>query len=64
MGYNHWGDCIIGSNKTEFIRIINLYSHSGLSDLEYRELPNEDKKIFIDTYNDFIKEYKWGQNNG
>lgn len=64
LGYNNWGDCIIGSDKTEFIRIINLYSHSRLSDLEYRELPNEDKKIFIDTYNDFIKEYKWGKNNG
>lgn len=64
LGYNNWGDCIIGSNKTKFIRIINLYSHSRLSDLEYNELPYEEKRIFTDAYNDFIKEFKWGQNNG
>lgn len=63
LGYNNWGDCIESTNKKEFIRIINLYSHSRLSDLEYKELPDEDKKIFIDTYNEFIKEFKWGQNN-
>ena len=64
LGYSNWGDCIVGANKKEFIRMINLYSHSRLSDLEYKELPDYDKKIFIDTYNDFIMEFKWGQNNG
>lgn len=64
MGYSNWADCIENDKKQEFIRIINLYSHSRLSDIEYRELTYDDKELFIDTYNKFVKDFKWGKIDG
>lgn len=61
LGYSNWGDCIEIDKKQEFIRIINLYSHSRLSDIEYKELTYDDKELFIDTYSKFIEDFKWGK---
>ena len=61
LGYSNWADCIENDNKKEFLRIINLYSHSRLSDIEYKELTYEDKELFINTYNKFIEDFKWGK---
>jgi CRISPR/Cas system CSM-associated protein Csm2 small subunit len=57
LGLKKWSDCISGGNKDQFIRLLNLYSHSRLSDLESRELSCEDKDIFKQTFDIFIKEY-------
>lgn len=57
LGYDNWGDCIAGNKKQEFIRLLNLYSHNKLADLEYRELTNEEKDDFIQTFNIFLKRY-------
>lgn len=57
FGKEGWGDCISGDGKDEFARLLNLYSHNKLSDLEPRELSNEDKDIFKQTFDIFIKEY-------
>jgi len=59
LGYNNWADCISGDNKAEFIRVINLYSHNRLSELEYKELSSEDNILFKVTFNNFIKEFRW-----
>lgn len=59
LGYNNWADCIYGDNKQECIKLLNLNSHSRLSDLEYRELSDEDKILFQKTFNEFVKEFKW-----
>lgn len=64
LGYSNWADCIESDRKQEFIRIINLYSHSRLSDIEYKELTYEDKELFIDTYNKFVEDFKWGKIDG
>lgn len=61
LGYSNWADCIENDNKKEFLRIINLYSHSRLSDIEYKELTYEDKELFVNTYNKFIEDFKWGK---
>lgn len=53
---NYW-DLINWENKDEFLRIINLYSHSSLDELEYRELSEKDKKIFIEKFEKFIQKY-------
>jgi len=63
LGYNNWADCILGDNKNECIKLLNLNSHSKLSDLEYRELSDEDKILFQKTFNEFIKEFKWKVEN-
>lgn len=62
LGYSEWTDCIIGDRKKEFIKKLNLYSHSKLVDLEYKELPEEDKELFKEVYNIFNKEFKWRSN--
>ncbi|MBR6688589.1 MAG: anticodon nuclease [Clostridia bacterium] len=59
LGYKEWTNCIAGNRKTEFIKKINLYSHSRLIDWEYKQLPEEDKELFKEVYNSFKKEYKW-----
>ena len=51
--------CIIGNQKQEFIKKINLYSHSRLIDLEYKELAEEDKELFKEMFYNFKKEFKW-----
>lgn len=59
LGYSNWTDCILSDNKNECIKLLNLNSHSKLSELEYRELSAEDIDLFQKTYNEFIKEFKW-----
>ena len=61
LGYSNWSECVGGNNKKEFLRTVNLYSHSRLSDMEYNELTEHDKEIFIETFNTFIDDFKWGQ---
>jgi len=55
FGFEKWSDCL--SENSEFIRKINLYSHSSLSDLEYKEISDEDKHIFQDEFNTFVSKY-------
>lgn len=59
LGYKYWTNCIRSEHKQEFIRLLNLYSHSRLSDLESRELSPQDKTIFQETFNDFIQDFNW-----
>lgn len=59
LGYSNWTDCISGSNKGNFIKLINLYSHNRLSELEYRELSNEERDVFKEVFNKFIEEFKY-----
>ncbi len=57
LGIEYWGDCVSGDKRDEFLRKINLYSHSKLSDIEAKDLSNEDKEIFKQTFDTFIKKY-------
>jgi hypothetical protein len=59
LGYSNWYDCIDNKDRGEFTKLLNLYSHSRLSDLESREIPREEKDLFIDVFNRFIKDFKW-----
>ncbi len=60
LGYNNWSDCILDEdNKAEIVRIVNLYSHSKLSDLESGSLSNTDKELFKLAFKDFIKNFKF-----
>lgn len=59
LGYNNWVNCISNKNMDEFIRLLNLYSHSRLSDLEGKELSNRDRELFEEAFNTFISSFKW-----
>ena len=36
----------------------------NLFDIEYKELTYDDKELFVDTYNEFIEDFKWGKVDG
>lgn len=59
LGYENWEDCIPSKEKEEFINIINIYSHGRLDDLEYKDIPEDQKKIIINIFNEFIEKYNW-----
>lgn len=59
LGYSNWSDCLTMSRKKEIMRLVNLYSHGKLSDLESKYLPEDQKILFKDAYNDFIEIFKW-----
>jgi wobble nucleotide-excising tRNase len=59
LGYNKFDQVLPDIRRKEFAKIINLYSHSKVSDLESTGLPSEYKELFIDTFNDFVKRYNW-----
>jgi len=59
LWYNDRSECLSWNNKQEFIRLLNIYSHSRLSDLESRELSVQDKNIFQETFSDFIQNFNW-----
>ncbi len=59
LGYSHWSRCIEGENRIEFMRLLNLYSHSKLSDIESKELTSGDKTLFRETFAMFTQNFKW-----
>jgi hypothetical protein len=61
LGYENWYDCIVWDNKQESTRLLNIYSHSRLSDLENNELSSRDKELFIETFNEFLEKFKYNQ---
>lgn len=59
LGYNNWYDCIESDKKKEISKLINMYSHGKLSDLESKHFPEEHKELFRHVFEDFIERYKW-----
>ncbi len=60
LGYTDWGECIYKEeNREEVKRLINLYSHSKLSELESGSLSNADKELFANTFNSFMEDFKY-----
>lgn len=59
LGYDNWSDCLENNNRNEIIKLVNLYSHGKLSELESKHFSNEHKDIFKDAFNAFIHVYKW-----
>ena len=43
-----------------FIKTLNHYSHDSLSDLEPKDLPENNKEDFEEAFRFFIKKFKWG----
>lgn len=60
LGYAHWSDCILNENtKEEVKRLVNLYSHSKLSELESGSLSSADKELFTEAFNAFVEDFKY-----
>ena len=59
LGFSSFDKCIIGKKKSEIKSLLNSYSHNRLSDLEFKNVPQEHKDLFKLAFNEFIKEFKW-----
>lgn len=64
LGYKNWGDLISVDGMSEedrqgYTRIINLFSHSSISDEEYKGLAQREKNMLKILFDSFIKEYRW-----
>jgi hypothetical protein len=62
IGYStDWARCLNDGleNKTKMIRLLNLYSHSRLFDLDDKELSDDEKELFRIFFNQFLEDYKW-----
>lgn len=58
LGYNSWRDCLGGEDKREIMRLVNLYSHGRLSDLESTHFPDEHKETFRKVFESFVERWK------
>ncbi len=59
LGYKDFSDCILWENKEQFSKIINLYSHWKLSELESSVISDQDKALFIETFREFLENFKY-----
>jgi len=59
LGYRNFKDCISENRREEFGRIINLYSHGKLSEIENSTVSDKDKELFKETFNKFIETFKY-----
>lgn len=58
LGYRHWSECLEERNKKEIMRLVNLYSHGRLSDLESNDFPNEHRDLFEESFQIFAQRFK------
>lgn len=59
LGYDNWYDCVSRENRQLFVKLLNHYSHNKLSELEWKELPDDDKKLLEEAFESFITNFKW-----
>lgn len=62
LGYSDGWSQLLQSeyHKKEFVKFLNHYSHSKLSDIEPRDIPEHYKEDFKEVFKSFIQDYKWG----
>lgn len=64
LGYSSkWSKCLSDSisDKNKFIRLLNLYSHSRLFDLDDKLISDEEQELFKKFFIQFLKDYKWNE---
>jgi len=58
LGLDHWKKCLEGgTHRDEFTKIIDHYSHNRLSDLEYKDITDEEKEEFKTSFQFFMNKY-------
>lgn len=61
LGYQgHWSQMLSDyKDNDEIVKLLDHYSHGQLSDIEPNVIESKDKELFADTFNRFIRDYKW-----
>jgi hypothetical protein len=55
LGYTNFENCIAETKRAAFKKVLHLHSHGKLSELESSNVSNENKELFKETFNEFIK---------
>jgi len=65
LGYSDgWSNLLIeNEHKPVLIRLLNLYSHNNLAEIEMAHLQEEEKEIFKTAFNGFIVKFNWSCDN-
>ena len=65
LGYTKkWSDLLEeDGNKQIFVKQLNHYSHSSLSEIEIKQLQNEDIAAFKKVFNSFVEKFHWNKEN-
>lgn len=65
-GFNGFSDCLEvdedDDEKTLYTRMVNILNHGGYSLYEPKEMLEENKKYFIQIFNNYLKNYKFNKN--
>lgn len=59
LGKKDITDCILWEKKEEFVRVINVYSHGKISEVESTIVTDEDKVIFQEAFQEFLINHKY-----
>lgn len=61
LGYTgNWSTLLKDTGKRrELIKLLNLHSHSSLSEIETKDISPEDLTIFTEAFNNFVEQYHW-----
>lgn len=51
--------CVLWEKKSLHIKIINMYSHWKISELEYNQVQDIHKELFEDCFNQFLTDFKY-----
>jgi len=61
LGHERWKDCLKDDTTGEtLIKLIDHYSHNGLSDLDAKDLPVTEREDFSKSFNFFMSKFNWG----
>ena len=61
LGYAQNWSCLLddNGNKDKLTKLLNLYSHNSLSEIEAKQILPEDLAIFKDAFKAFIEKFHW-----
>lgn len=65
LGYSDYWSALLdeSENKKIFVKQLNLYSHSSLSEIETSKLTSEDTEAFRATFKGFVEKFHWSCKN-
>lgn len=65
LGYTKKWDCLLEDNedKKNLLKLLNLYSHNSLSEIEAIKIAPEDLTIFKNAFNSFKDRFHWSCEN-
>lgn len=61
LGYTQNWSCLLedNKNKDKLKKLLNIYSHSSLSEIESKQILPEDLTIFKDAFETFVEKFHW-----